>query len=385
MSRTAIACIALLGCQSPDYSVGKLQAANVAPPRDVDLVIDVAWQDNNWGESTTRCQVQVAFEPVPDTVEGGSGAEGGGQPEQPRNDTVTIPDQPGTCAVSHLSPPGDPDAAGGEPGSPGGSSEEPADGADGGNSGAHEDGDTQPGDADDDWQVRGGLLGPDEVFVTDDLVNLTLDGVMIDGGGLRYELADCDADHFPFSSSLALDVAASSDPQGVHAFEMDDLIAVGPRLTIEAPLHDEHTGFPEFRTDQDLPVRWAFDGDDPVVDGEPATPAVLIKLFVQDETHTEGERWLVCAPDQEGWFDIPAADLADLYDGIEEPERWRTSLDVHSELAGREQETPWGELMQVRAHVSSGAPLQHVLVEGAEGWREAFLRQGAGIILPTSG
>ena len=43
--------------------------------------------------------------------------------------------------------------------------------------------------------------------------------------------------------------------------------------------------------------------------------------------------------------------------GIEHPEEWFTNFDVHSELRGQEQETPWGELLQVRAHVSAGGAI----------------------------
>ena len=325
-----------VACHGPDYGMATNPAPNVAPDVPVDLVVDVAWQDNNWGLDQTRCQVQVAFHPLAVAPDGDGGGGGGGSPQG----GVTVPEAPGTCAVTVLEPPPQP----GESGEPGG---EP-----------QGDDPVAPGDPDDDWQVQGEVLGPDAIHITDGLRRLTLEGVDLDDGGVRYELAGCDGDAFPFAASFALDVAPSADPDGVHAFEMPDLIAVGPRLHIDAPLHDPHAGFPTASAAEDLAVRWSFEGPDPRVDGAAVTPDVMIKLFAQDPSRAQPDRWLLCAPEEEGWFDVPAEALAELTDGMDDPTAWHLSLDVHSEVAGRPQETPWGELLEVRAHVSSGAPLQ---------------------------
>ncbi len=344
-------------CAHPDY--GMSNVVEDTPPVDVpvDLVIDVAWQDNDWGRNVTRCQVQVAFEPRRehhgDSAGGNPGA--GGNPESggpdPGPDNAMVPDEPGTCVFTEIPRPGEHHE--GEPG------QEP-----GGDPG-HEPGEDDPilpGDAEDDWQVRGDVVGPDEIFMKDGATEVRLDSVEVEGGGLRYELADCDATRFPFSSNLALDVAKSSQPNGVHAFTMADLIAVGPRLFVDEPAEDEH-GMPMVRSGDDLALRWAFEGADPSRDGKALTPEVLVKLYTQHRDRTEADRWLICRPEEEGWFDIPSEALDELMSGIDNADEWFTNFDIHSELRGQEQETPWGELLQVRAHVSAGGA---ILLEGRD-------------------
>ena len=334
MKRSLLGLVLVVGCQGPDYGMSTAPRPNEAPDVPVDLVVDVAWQDNNWGADQTRCQVQVAFLPLVLAPDGGGGGEGAPQAG------VAVPETPGTCVATTLEPPEQP----GEAGEPGGNPD---------------DGDPiEPGDADDDWQVAGDVLGPDAIHLSDGLRRLTLEGVDLEDGGVRYELAECDAEAFPFAASFALDVAPSADPDGVHAFEMPDLVAVGPRLHLDAPLHDAHTGFPTVSPGTDLPVRWSFEGPDPIVEGATVSPDVVIKLFAQDPSRAQPDRWLLCLPEEEGWFDVPASAVAALTDGMDDPTAWHLSLDVHSEVAGRPQQTPWGELLQVQAHVSSGAPLQ---------------------------
>ena len=339
----------LLACGAPDYGMSTTRTPAAAPDVPVDLVIDVAWQDNNWGRDVTRCQVQVAFEPL----QLAPGAEPSGGGDSPPGGGIALPEAPGSCAVTVLQPPGQPEEPG--EGGHGDPDQRPHDeqGPD-----PHDE-PVQPGDADDDWQVRGEVLGPETVSLTDGIRRLRLAGNAVEGGGLRYELEGCDADSFPFAATFALDVDSSPDPDGVHGFSMEDLVSVGPRLHLDAPAQDEHSGFPVVTPSEDLAVRWSFDGPDPVVDGEPLPPTTLVKLFVQDTTRERGDRWLICAAEEEGWLDVPAAALAELYADMDDPSAWRTSLDVHSEVAGRAQETPWGELLEVRAHVSSGAPLEH--------------------------
>lgn len=299
----------LSACAGNNYGVAKGADPNPGADRPVDLALDVAFQAHDHGRSVSRCQVQVAFQPLLDDAPAAT--------RQPISAELARPEEPGTCAFTELAaapPPAEPD----------------------------------------DWQVSGGVIGPDSVTMGDDRGELRLHAVDTDQGGLRYELPGCAADRFPFSRTLGLDVPDSDDPDGVHAFTVPDLVAVGPQVAFEAPAPTDTGAQPTLDARVDLAVRWSLLGPDPVVDGAAVAPDTRVQLQHQDPTGAAPTRWLVCWPEEEGWFDVPAADLALLVDGREDPAQWRTHIDVHTEVEGAPQLTPWGRTLQVRAHVSAG-------------------------------
>lgn len=349
--KTAAAALLLTACTTTDYGVGKRVAPNPGTETPVDLKIDVAFQEHGYGENMTRCQVQVAFKPLREQAEEGShdggghgdGADDGpqqGDPgeERPAGTHVERPRTPGECVFSEVERP-----TPGGGGQPGGDPGEPGSGGDHDHEGGV-----------DDWQVSGQVIGPEQVFVDSGPERLSLVAVDTDQGGVRYELAGCDAASFPFSRTLGLDVPGSQDPDGVHAFEMEDLIAVGPRVVLDHPMRDADGRHPILDPAQDLEVRWTMDGADPVVDGVAVEPKTLIQIQHQAVDRQASDRWLVCWPEEEGWFDVPAEALEPLLEGREDPALWTTHIDVHTEGAGAEQPTPWGRALQVRAHVSAG-------------------------------
>ena len=298
------------GCGATDYDLKTTPGPSFAPDAPVDLTVDLALQRNAWGQNTARCQAQVAF--LPDEGIAVVGA------------VVRKPDAPGACAHTEL-PAADPEQ--------------------------------EIGGADDSWQVTGGVLGPAQIRLFDGSGALPLAGVLVGRDRLRYEWEDCSADAFPTSRVLGLDVPAATDPDGVHAFTLPELVAVGPLLHYEAPGPVGEDQPPEHDPSHPLEVSWSLDGEDPVLDGAPVAPEVLVKVYSQD---MEGgpDRWLVCAPVEEGWFELPAEDLERLTDGrLGDPERFHTHIDVHSEIRGEGTTTPWGELVRPRAHVSDGGPI----------------------------
>lgn len=320
-------------CGGNDYSVAKDAETNPGAERPVDLAFDVAFQENRYGEFTSRCQVQVAFSPVEDTAAAMPGASG---PPPPDTD---FPEAPGTCVFTERARP-DP---GGDPGGSG----EPG-------------GDSEPGEAPEDgWQIAGSVIGPSAVWMRHEDGDLLLETVEVGQGGLRYELTECDAGRFPFSRTLGLDVPDAEDPDGVHAFSVPDLVAVGPRVVVDSPAM-VGGGNPTHDPREPLPVRWTLDGPDPVIDGEPLRPNVRIQILNQDHAREEADRWLVCWPDEEGWFDVQPEDLAPLVEGREDRTVWGTQIGIHSEVQGPEQLTPWGRTLQVRAHVSAGGGIDLV-------------------------
>ena len=300
------------GCgAATDYNLKSTPDPSFGPDEEIDLTIDLALQRNEWGANTTRCQIQVAFRPNPGIVAA--------------SNVVLYPEAPGLCAHSSL-PPRDPEAGvGGE---------------------------------DDNWQVTGGVLGPEQVTLSSGPRTLSLDGVVVANEALRYEWADCNAEDFPTSATLDLHVPPSRSADGVPDFDLDELVAVGPLLDFETPGPSDATGAPQARPDRDLLVTWTMSGEDPLLDGAVVHPRVLVKVLSQDMTGGEDDRWLVCEPTEEGVFDIPAADIEELTDGrVGDDARFHTHIDVHSEIRGEGQETPWGRVVLPRAHVSDGGPI----------------------------
>ena len=105
-------------------------------------------------------------------------------------------------------------------------------------------------------------------------------------------------------------------------------------------------------------MTWTLTGDDPVQRGAPVAPEVLLKLLSQDLSGAEDDRWLVCAPVEEGVFDVFAEDLLRLTEGrLDDGERFHSHIDVHSEIRGDGEETIWGRVVRPRAHVSDGGPI----------------------------
>lgn len=334
-SVTSLMLMLLLACGQNDYGVQKEADPNPGADRPVDLAFDVAFQENRYGLNTSRCQVQVAFSPLDDIASSMPGIAG----PPPPSGQINFPDEPGTCAFSELERP------------------DPGDGpTEGGGSG----GSSSPGDApQDDWQVSGSVVGPSAVWMRHDAGDLLLETADLGGSGLRYELTDCGRDRFPFSTTLGLDVPDADDPDGVHAFNVPDLVAVGPRVIIEAPLPVDDRQ-PSHDPREPLSIRWTLDGPDPRIDGDPLPPSVRVQILSQDHAREETDRWLVCWPDEEGWFDVSPDDMAPLVEGRGDPAVWGTQIGVHSEVLGPEQLTPWGRTVQVRAHVSAGGGINLV-------------------------
>lgn len=336
---TIIAMATASGCTSTDYGVARPAQVNPGADRPVDLAFDVAFQELAYGRHVSRCQVQVAFSPLDDTATTMPGT--GGPP--PPGMEIAFPDTPGTCVFSEIEHPDE--GAGGDPGGDAGSGQTPG-------------GEADPGDADPDgWQVSGTVVGPDAVWMRHDDGHLLLETVEVHDDNVRYELPDCDTDRFPFSTTLGLDVPDADDPNGVHAFAVPELVAVGPRVIIDAPSLLDGAR-PRHDPADPLHIRWTLDGPDPTIDGVPLSPSVRIQMLNQPADRPQGEprasdRWLTCWPDNEGWFDVDPVDLAPLVDGRDDPSQWSTQIAIRTEVSGPEQVTPWGRTVQVRAHVSA--------------------------------
>ncbi len=320
---STFACLVLLACSGRDHSFHKITDPN--PPIDVpaSLRVDLAIQENEWGTKVSRCQMQVAFEPLPEFVDP-EDAQAGELDEAPLLQ-VGLPEAPGDCVFTEVPAPR-PSAEG------------------------------TPEPESDNWQLSGAVVGPDFMELWHQSDSWTLDAVDTEHGGLRYEWADCDRAAYPFSSTLTMDVPPSEDPNGVHPFTMDNLIPVGPRVILDAPMSQDG-GLPTFDASTPLYVAWHTEGDPPEQDGVPVEPATLVKIKTQDDARQEATRWLVCWPEQE-WMEFSPEVLAPLFEDRLDPDTYTTNIDVHMEILGTDQPTPWGEALTVRTNASSGVGLK---------------------------
>lgn len=320
-------------CGGHEHVFQKIDDPNPVQAFDSSLRVDLAIQENDFGANITRCQMQVAFEPLPEYTDPDSVNESDSSQSSAPTHHVEEPEVQGTCAYSSVEPPGPP---------PEGHDD---------NSGSA---DSMEGD---NWQLSGDVIGPNYVEMWRFEDTWTLDAVETEHGGQRYEWTTCDVADYPFSSTLTMDVPPSDDPDGVYAFTMDELVPVGPRVILDAPM-GEHGGQPDLNIEEPLEIVWHHGGDLPTVDGETQEPKTLVKLQTHDHERQEEVRWLVCWPEDDGSLVLSPEDMAPLFEGRVDPQVYKASLDVHTELLGKDQDTPWGEALTVRTNVSSGTGLR---------------------------
>lgn len=305
---------------SADYGLSPPTAANPAGWDTIFVVADVALQRGSYGAEVGRCQVQVAFEPV---LYGDSTAEDDPPAGEPW--TVNIPDEPGTCAFT----------------------EEPL-----------PDEGSEAGDAGDNWYVSGSLDGPPWVELQGSGVDLVLEPVEAEDGRVRYELPPdlCTDEDFPVGQVFDLVVPEGERADSMPGFTVLEALAVGPDVYLTSPsIEDLDTDRVSHPVGDDLDVAWELAGDLPVVAGDELAPEIQLKLYNQDEEHELPSEWLVCLPEDDGAFTVSADELAALTVNPSEGEdRWYASVTVHSSTTTPPFETPWGEPVQLRAHVSEG-------------------------------
>ncbi len=310
------------GCSS-DHGMSKVVDPEPPLTPRVELRVDLAYQENDWGRQMGRCQMQVAFEPLPEFVEPEDSLDGDTETEAPVEPAPLVqePEAPGDCVFSEVPPMGEPLAP-----------------------------DT------DNWQLSGEVVGPDSISLMGDATTFVLEAEETPHGGVRYEWLECGVEAYPFAQTLTLDVPSSDKVDALDAFTLDDLVPVGPRIWIESP--DDSGGIPVMSTTEALALRWTLSGSVPEVDTSTTRSQVRIRIQSQDREQEDNTRWVVCWPDEDGWMDIPAESLAELVAGRNDESRYSTHLDIHAELFENDHETPWGEALSIRTNISSGIPIQ---------------------------
>ena len=312
-----------LSACSSDHGMSKVVDPEPPLTPRVELRVDLAYQENDWGRQMGRCQMQVAFEPLPEFVEPEDSLDSTTEEAEPTPPAQLVlePEAPGQCVYSEVPPMGDAIAP-----------------------------DT------DNWQLSGEVVGPDTISLLGDDGEYVLDAEDTPHGGVRYEWLACGVDDYPFAQTLTLDVPSSDKVDALDAFTLDDLVPVGPRIWIESP--DESSGIPVLPSDAPLALRWTLGGATPEVDTSATRSQVRIRIQNQDRDQQDNTRWVVCWPQEDGWMDIPAESFAALADGRDDANRYSTHLDIHAELFENEHQTPWGEALSIRTNISSGIPVQ---------------------------
>lgn len=311
----SLACL-LAGClASPELDQGKLDdtgLADTAPPEAlaerITMAFSVALQRGDWGQTVTRCQVEVAF--LEEGQHDGLFDSSGGT-------EIERPTTPGTCAYTSFA------------------EQEPAVGL---------------------WTVRGTRRADDSIWLHGASESLELALSTDDEGRYTYGLQSCDEARFPFAQVLDLEVPGWEGSDGLEGFDAEQAFAVGADLQISSlPDGLDEQGRLVLAPGEDLPVAWSSLQDLPEVDGEPMTQVTYLMLRNMLPGVEEPLEALACLPDTPGEATISAADLA-LLTPSEDLDTGASfvAFQVDAWYEGPQVQTPWRSSTRVLSVVTEG-------------------------------
>ncbi len=282
-----------------------------APPamgERINMAFSVALQRGDWGETVTRCQVEVAFLEV-GQHDGLFRSAGGAD--------IEYPTTPGTCAYTSFA------------------DQRPAVGL---------------------WSVRGTRRAEDSIWLHGDDHSLELTLSTDDRGRYTYRLADCDESIFPFAQVLDLEVPGWDGPDGLEGFGAWDAFAVGPDVAITSlpDALDDHDRL-VLAAGDDLPVSWSYLQDLPEVDGQAVEHVPYLMLRNMHPGDPEAIEALACLPSHSGTATVSAADLAQLTPSSD-PETGDpyVAFQLDAWYEGPELRTPWRSTSRVLSMVTEG-------------------------------
>ena len=311
--------LALAACHDlPGFVEGKLDETGLdtgasdtgrVPLSDrIEVAFSVALQRGDWGETLTRCQVEVAF--LEAGQHDGLWASAGGK-------VIELPTDAGTCAYTSFA------------------DEEPAVGI---------------------WSVRGTHRAADTITLRDDEGTLELELTTDSRGHHTYALPDCDEASFPFGRVLDLEVGAWEADDGLEAFDAEQAFAVGPDLAITAlPDSLDAQDRLVLAPGDDLPVSWSYLHDFPEVGGDPMGHVPYLMLRNMHPGDPDPLEALACLPDETGEATISADDLA-LLEPTTDPETGDpyVAFQIDAWYEGPAFSTPWRSSSRVLSMVTEG-------------------------------
>lgn len=316
MNRALLLCSALLaGCHAlPEIDEGKLGETGLEDtgrtplPATIDMAFSVALQRGDWGQTVTRCQVEVAF--LESGQHDGLFASTGGL-------DITYPTTPGTCAYTSFAE--DPPTVG-------------------------------------IWSVRGTRRAADSIWLHGDDGSLELELSTDSRGRYTYALDGCDEERFPFARVLDLEVPGHAADDGLEGFEAEQAFAVGPDLVItELPDSLDEQGRLVLTPGEDLELSWTPLQDLPEVDGVPVASVTYLMLRNMHPGDPEPLEALACLPGEGSAATISAADLA-LLQPAEDPTTGDpyVAFQVDAWYEGPAVTTPWRSTSRVLSVVTEG-------------------------------
>ncbi len=332
-------CGALCACNSHDYTLAH-PTAGWTPGDQVQTVgftssvihvsFDVGFQRNNWGETLSRCQVQVAFTRRGESDGMGSGGMEG---EEPFRQEIAYPEEIDTCALTRF------DEV--ESSAP----EEP-----------QEEGRPEERDFENDnWNLRGTLDAGECLWLHGDEKSWALTRRIDSQDRVTYEMLDCDADTFPFGQVLDLDVGAHDARPPLAGLALDDAFVVGPQLDVQVLLESPQVGIVYHRVDNPLLVEWEEAGPPPDVE-HVFMHEELVMVQVAEMGVAEPMEALACRPDLEADEIMVASSILEgLPHNIAiDDNLYSSSFQVDSRYVGPDVATPWGEVIRVSTTVTDG-------------------------------
>jgi hypothetical protein len=316
MIRTSLLCsVVMAGCHAlPEIDEGKLGETGLEDtgrtplPDTIDMAFSVALQRGDWGQTVTRCQVEVAF--LESGQHDGLFASTGGM-------DITYPTVPGTCAYTSFA------------------EEQATVGM---------------------WSVRGTRRADDSIWLHGDDTSLELELNTDSRGRYTYALDGCDEERFPFARVLDLEVPGHEADDGLEGFDAEQAFAVGPDLVItDLPdSYDEH-GRLVLAPGEDLPVSWTALQDLPEVAGVPVSHVTYLMLRTMHPGDPQPLEALACLPAEGATTTISAADLAMLQPS-EDPSIGDpyVAFQVDTWYEGPPVVTPWRSTSRVLSVVTEG-------------------------------
>ena len=292
---------------------------------DMNLSIDIALQRNHWGNQVSRCQIQLAFV--------APGSDGWGAPAGPDAPpgSLIYPETPGECIYTDLYVV--PDTSPGE-------GEDPDD----------------PDDSDlvENWNLAGAFEGADVLWLHSGYRSIALERTELGEDEVRYQWNGCNEADFPFGEVFDIDAPASSDPDGIQAFYIEEAFGIGPDLDLLTPVDQPGDGGTVFHTlGRSLPATWEHLDEGPLVRGGKLGRRVdvVIRNFDDERKALEG---VVCLSDDDQ-FTTPAMFFDDLQSNPDhDTENYSLGYQIDAVYNSPAFEAPWGQFVRVRSMITEG-------------------------------
>ncbi|MDP2310059.1 MAG: hypothetical protein Q8P18_28845 [Pseudomonadota bacterium] len=271
--------------------------------------INVILQYSSFGNAAQGCSFDVAFYPL--TGDDGYGSGGTAQ-------TINMPADPGTCAFTLF----DPDDTG-----TGGS-----------------------------MTVRGTVDAGAELHAYNESYDITLTRQESDDGSLRYRWEGCDRSVFPFAQALSL--SGSGEEGGIDAFDLPDVIAVGPDVIQTYPTDsDLDLGVLPLSLAQPFDWQWDWSAAFPSTAEGPVTVA---QMFMIRNARTSDNRMLealACKPAEDGGLTVDPEDLGQLSPDPGDGSTYAgAQLDTY--FYGATADAPWGQTLRAQSLISMSGLLR---------------------------